>query len=226
MHQRRPVDLFLSYFYNSHFDPAGFDELHQLGIPSVNFYCNSAFSSARWLRLRRRWTSVGTRNAMRAHSISRWAPNRSGYSWAPIQRFIIRGRASRGSRRLVSSVKGMPIGVSSVGLSTTLIKAGVPVDIYGSGWGADEILSVEPGAPEVVYLGRRRSTPGRMASYFERIRSEITSNGPIRGTVRLSRQAAYRRETRRLGPSLQPRAKGRAGDLSDGDECLRTRFKL
>ena len=35
-----PVDLFLSYFYNAHFDPAGFDELRRLGIPSVNFYCN------------------------------------------------------------------------------------------------------------------------------------------------------------------------------------------
>src|SRR4051794_26621913 len=40
-HAERPVDLFLSYFYNSHFDPAGFDELRRLGIPSINFYCNS-----------------------------------------------------------------------------------------------------------------------------------------------------------------------------------------
>src|SRR5438874_10451887 len=30
---RGPVHLFLSYFYNSHFDPAGFDELRRLGIP-------------------------------------------------------------------------------------------------------------------------------------------------------------------------------------------------
>src|SRR5262249_17824263 len=39
--QRGPVHLFLSYFYNAHFDPAGFDELRRLGIPSINFYCNS-----------------------------------------------------------------------------------------------------------------------------------------------------------------------------------------
>src|SRR5262249_14300856 len=37
------VHLFLSYFYNAHFDPAGFDELRRLGIPSVNFYCNSIY---------------------------------------------------------------------------------------------------------------------------------------------------------------------------------------
>src|SRR5262249_46530363 len=41
-----PVDLFLSYFYNAHFDPAGFDELRRLGIPSVNFYCNSVYQFA------------------------------------------------------------------------------------------------------------------------------------------------------------------------------------
>ncbi len=38
-----PVHLFLSYFYNAHFDPAGFDELRRLGVPSVNFYCNSIY---------------------------------------------------------------------------------------------------------------------------------------------------------------------------------------
>lgn len=35
------VGVFLCYFYNAHFDPAGFDELRRMGIPSINFYCNS-----------------------------------------------------------------------------------------------------------------------------------------------------------------------------------------
>src|SRR5262245_56776947 len=34
--RKGPLHLFLSYFYNAHFDPAGFDELRRLGIPSVN----------------------------------------------------------------------------------------------------------------------------------------------------------------------------------------------
>src|SRR6266567_3673049 len=42
-HKEKPVDLFLSYFYNSHFDPSGFDQIKQLGIPTVNFYCNSIY---------------------------------------------------------------------------------------------------------------------------------------------------------------------------------------
>src|SRR5213075_391678 len=35
-HRQKPIDLFLSYFYNAHFDPSGFDALRKLGIPSVN----------------------------------------------------------------------------------------------------------------------------------------------------------------------------------------------
>lgn len=42
-HQKKPLDLFLSYFYNAHFDPSGFGDIHQLGIPTVNFYCNSTY---------------------------------------------------------------------------------------------------------------------------------------------------------------------------------------
>jgi hypothetical protein len=41
-----PVDLFLSYFYNAHFDPAGFEALRDLGIPSINFFCNSMYQFA------------------------------------------------------------------------------------------------------------------------------------------------------------------------------------
>ena len=42
-HRQEPIHLFLSYFYNSHFDPEGFKELRRLGIPSVNFFCNSIY---------------------------------------------------------------------------------------------------------------------------------------------------------------------------------------
>src|SRR5689334_11555192 len=42
-HKQKPVDVFLCYFYNAHFDPAGFAELRRLSIPSVNFYCNSMY---------------------------------------------------------------------------------------------------------------------------------------------------------------------------------------
>src|ERR1700722_6288164 len=45
-HQTQPIDLFLSYFYNSHFDPSSFAELRTMGIPSVNFYCNSIYQFA------------------------------------------------------------------------------------------------------------------------------------------------------------------------------------
>src|ERR1035441_747408 len=40
-HAEKPIDLFLSYFYISHFDPAGFAQIHAWGIPTVNYYCRS-----------------------------------------------------------------------------------------------------------------------------------------------------------------------------------------
>ena len=42
-HEANPISLFLGYFYNSHFDAAAFDQLRHLGIPSINFYCNSIY---------------------------------------------------------------------------------------------------------------------------------------------------------------------------------------
>ena len=77
-HQRTPLDLFLSYFYNSHFDPAGVDELHQLGIPSVNFYCNSVHQFGQAAAIAAKVDFAWHAERERAHSISRWAPNRSG----------------------------------------------------------------------------------------------------------------------------------------------------
>src|SRR6478735_1536052 len=37
-HRQQPIDLFLSYFYNAHFDASAFDRVRALGIPSINFY--------------------------------------------------------------------------------------------------------------------------------------------------------------------------------------------
>src|SRR5262245_61730113 len=45
-HRQQPIDLFLSYFYNAHFDASGFDRIRALGIPSINYYCNSIYQFA------------------------------------------------------------------------------------------------------------------------------------------------------------------------------------
>lgn len=42
VHQKKPLDLFFSYFYNVHVEPQAIRQIRKLGIPTVNFYCNGA----------------------------------------------------------------------------------------------------------------------------------------------------------------------------------------
>lgn len=39
-HQRKPIDLFLSYVWEPLFTPDGLQEIRRLSIPTVNFFCN------------------------------------------------------------------------------------------------------------------------------------------------------------------------------------------
>ena len=92
-----------------------------------------------------------------------------------------------------------------------LVKAGVPIVIYGSGWGASREASTGGNsvrAKSTKYLGRQLSTPGSLHSYFNLIRDNIRSLGFSGGISRSVWQFQYRRESRRLGPLFSPFAKG------------------
>lgn len=41
-HEKRPIDLFLSYLYSVHIDPGAIDQIRRLSVPTVNFFCNAA----------------------------------------------------------------------------------------------------------------------------------------------------------------------------------------
>jgi len=43
VHQRRPIDLFFSYFYSSHVEPDAIREISRMGIPTLNWYCNASY---------------------------------------------------------------------------------------------------------------------------------------------------------------------------------------
>ena len=172
-HRQTPVDLFLSYFYNSHFDPAGFDDIRRLGIPSVNFYCNSLYQ-------------FGLVSAIAA---------KADFAW----------HAEKDARQLYLNVGGNPIWVQMgahpatyhpvpemhrlpsacfVGqryadrdrLVAALIRASVPLELYGAGWGGSKSgeHSPMPSAPsDPVYLGRKRLTPGSWQSYMDLVRRNV-----------------------------------------------------
>ena len=202
-HAEQPIDLFLCYFYNAHFDPAAFDDLHRLGIRTVNFFCNSMYQfelvaaiaakvNHSWhaeLHARERYLEVGANPVYVQLGASPYmcfpAPNlprlpRScfvGYRYADRDRWV-----------------------------AALVQRQVPIDVYGSGW-----LPTEP--THNPSYGRAAAPAGSTVSYWNAIRHNWHRHGWLAGSWRSARQWAYRRETRRLTPLVQGVAKGRVASI-------------
>jgi spore maturation protein CgeB len=204
--QRQPIDLFLSYFYNAHFDPAGFDELRTLGIPSVNFYCNSIYQ----------FPHVGDIAAKVDYS---WHAEKNAhglYLGVGARPVWVQMAADPGVYRPLPDILRKPT-ACFVGQRyadrdrwmASLIRADVPVEIYGPGWGAAKSKRDNPvSSPSTTYLGRVQYAPGTAASYTASARQLFRNEGIVDGIMRLGKQIQYRRSTRRLSPLFISRAKG------------------
>src|SRR5262249_46060562 len=161
--RKGPVHAFLSYFYNAHFDPAGFDEIRHLGIPSINFYCNSIHQ----------FELVA---AIAARTDFSWHPERDArpsYLSIGANPVWVRMGADPDVCHPLYGIERQPK-VCFVGQRyadrdrwlAALVEANIAVDIYGTGWGADDEAHVACGAEVPVYLGRRQFKPGTLASYL------------------------------------------------------------
>ena len=206
-----PVHLFLSYFYNAHFDPAGFDELRHLGIPSINFYCNSTHQ----------FENVA---AIAASVDFSWHPERDArayYLAAGARPIRVQMGADPNLYHPVNGVHREPQ-VCFVGQRyadrdrwlVTLVRADIPIAIYGRGWGIDRESQHSSTNAQATYLGRKQLLPGTFSSYMNVASKTVRSAGVFRGLCRLATLSRYRHETRRLRPLLSAHAKGRADDLS------------
>jgi len=207
-HRRGGLDLFLSYFYNSHFDPAGFDELRRLGIPSINFYCNSIYQFDQVAAIAEKvdfswhaemaatpfYTAVGARPL--------WIQmGADPQIYRPIHGTKPKAKACFVGQRYADRDRWL----------AALIRAEVLVDVFGSGWVAPEnqtgtVSNSE--SMEEIYLGRKQSVPGGSDAYLIALRDLIQKEGPWRGAGRALRQLCYRRETRELTPLFMKFAKG------------------
>jgi spore maturation protein CgeB len=221
-HQHTPIDLFLSYFYNSHFDPAGFQELGKLGIPSANFFCNSIYQ----FELTR---------AIAATVDFAWHPERDArhsYLSVGASPVWVQMGADPNVYHPVEGLTRKPaacfIGQRYADrdrLLSRLVEARIPVDIYGAGWIQ---LPVEPsrslGSRDRFYLGRKQLCPGSGSSYARVFRKNIEKEGVVGGFRRTVRQWQYRRQTRSSLTRLHAQAKGRAEDvaatLAEYEVCL------
>jgi spore maturation protein CgeB len=210
-HQKQPIGLFLSYFYNSHFDPAGFAEIHHLGIPTVNFYCNSIYQ-------------FELVDAIAAKAQFSWHPEKAARSryleiganpvWVqmgadptlyhPVSLKVRRAKACFIGQRYADRDR----------LLAALMTHQIPVDIYGGGWSKADYPPSETG--EVlpsVYLGRKQL--GRWGRYAQVIRDNFQTDWGIKGVYKTLAQFCYRQQSRQLDPILAPAACGFADCLSD-----------
>jgi spore maturation protein CgeB len=202
-HARQPVDLFLSYFYNAHFDPAGFDEIHRLGIPTVNFYCNSIYQFELVEKVARKATF-----AWHAEKHAEASYRKAGANPVWVQ-MAADPEIYRPATNVTRQPKACFIGQRYADrdrLAASLIRAGVPVDLYGSGWGGQSNRGCTAAAP---------SGAGSWSSYWGAIWLNLRKLGFLGGLARTWSQWCYRRTTRSLAPVLAAADRGRAQDIAE-----------
>jgi spore maturation protein CgeB len=192
--QTGPVDLFLSYFYNSHFDPGGFGELRRLGVPSVNFYCNSMyqFRLVSEIAAKADFSWHAERDARGCYRAVGATPvwvqmGADPTIYRPIDGIVRSGKTCFVGQRYADRDRW----------AAAVAKAGISLDVYGPGW--QRPLEIGHTAPRVrFHLGRRVYSPGSIWSYAQSIRDSIASAGLAPGISRIARRWSYRHRTRSL----------------------------
>jgi hypothetical protein len=202
-HGTQPIDLFLSYFYNAHFDPAGFAELRRLGIPSVNFYCNSIyqFDLVRAVAAEADFSWHAEKNARPFYLAAGANPIWVQMAADP----AVYGPLNRRRERVLSFIGQRYADRDRY--AAALVRAGLPLVLYGPNW-TDS--AAEPTEKAEVQTRQSRVVPrvGTAASYVASVRSNWRREGLVRGSLRSVQQVRHRTESRKLVPLLAPFARG------------------
>lgn len=214
---RKRIDLFISYFYNSHFDPAGFEDIHKLGIPTVNFFCNSIYQ----------FDLVAD---IAPHVMYSWYPEKeakSSYLSVGANPIWVQMGANPQLYHPIPSAHRQPracfIGQRYADrdrLLAKLLQDHTPVDIYGKGWGGDTNLQksseIKTNSPveEKTYLGRKLLRPGSLESYRNLISENLRGQGLIKGLNRTIQMLLYRQQSKGLDSILSSSACGYAPSIS------------
>jgi len=203
-HAKSPIALFLSYFYNSHFDPAGFEQIHRLGIPTVNFYCNSIYQfelvAQIAAKVHHAWHAEKHARALYlkigAHPV--WVQMGSDpVVYHPVEQTARQERCCFVGQRYADRDRR----------AAGLLRAGIPLDLYGQGWPGTTTRDVAAASSH----GRGQ----RLSGYLHAVMDNTRRNGPVGGIRRTIRQWHYRTETRRLDSVLAPANRGYAEGISE-----------
>ncbi len=198
-HQQEPINLFLSYFYNSHFNSNGFAEIHDLGIPTVNFYCNNIhqfdlvaeiaskvnFAWHAEKEARESYLKIGANPIwvqMGADPKVYYPTNNKNKE----QKACFVGQKYADRDRWMAS----------------LIKKQIPVDIYGPGWGKGNFPAKQKSSEQKndKYLGREQVKPKSSHSYLKVVCQNIHKGNLVAGLIRTGQQIKYRQATHSLSP--------------------------
>ncbi len=208
-HRDKPIDLFLSYFYNAHFDPSGFEAIHQLGIPTVNFYCNSIYQFEFVSEIAKRaefsWHTEKAAQLLylKAGANPVWVQMGADPKiYHPIAEAKRQSKACFVGQRYADRDRYL----------AKLIENRIPVDIFGHGWKNAENGKFS-GTSETTYLGRKILKPGKVESYLQVLGQNFEVEGFVGGSTRTFGQWQYRRESRRLDSVLAQAVKGPAPDV-------------
>jgi spore maturation protein CgeB len=212
-HRRKPLDLFLSYFYNAHFDPTGFEEIHRLGIPTVNFYCNSIYQFDYV-------ADIAAKVKFSWHAEKEAGPRYIGVGANPV--WVQMGadpEVYHPVPKVARQAKACFVGQRYADrdrLFAALIRSSIPIDIYGGGWNRETSISqVKTSKPhDNIYLGRKLLRPGSFKSFAHTTLMNIQKHGVLAGGWRTIRQWRYRSQSRRIDPLFTPILKGFAKDIS------------
>jgi hypothetical protein len=205
-HAKRPIDLFLSYFYNSHFEPGGFESLRKLGIKTVNFYCNSIYqfdlvkdiasaADFSWhaeKHARQSYLSVGAKPI--------WVQMAADPGvYFPRAEIVRRSSACFVGQRYADRDRWI----------ASLLRANVSLELYGPGWGGPSPkMSSSIERDNASYLGRKAMPAGSRFAYIEAVLKNLKRDGFFKGIARTKRQIAYRSESNMLTPLFEMHAKG------------------
>jgi spore maturation protein CgeB len=193
-HAKAPIGLFLSYFYNSHFDPAGFDRLQSMGIPTINFYCNSMyqFELVAEIAAKVQWSWHAEKPAAAFYKAVGARPVWVQMAADPGVYFPVKD--------IVRSPDAVFVGQKYADRDrwvAALIQGGVPVELYGPSWASGE-PTMAASAPNPPTSGHDRRAVLRI----------VKQHGLIKGPLRVLAKFRARRYSRSVAPLFQPHARG------------------
>lgn len=232
LHQKQKIDLFLSYFYDSHFDPSGFSEIRKLGIPSVNFYCNSIYQFELVAEI-----AAAVDYAWHAEKHAKNSYLNVGASpiwvqmggnpdlYTPVKNI---------SRQKKACFVGQRYADRAIYLAS-LIDAEIPVNIYGKSWGWEPSIQSniieekqdqdkqnklddkvnEDSRNQTSYLGRSTPPIGAWQSYLNVISQTLGEFGLLKGSLNIVKQFQDRQQTKQLMPKLKRAAQGFADSIPE-----------